>query len=68
MDLYASLIDLTKLFDIVNKAVWVIMSKLRHQKGLIKLVDFFHEYITGFVVSSGEFLDSFVTFNGVKQG
>ena len=69
MDLYATFIDLTKAFDMVNReAFWVILSKLGCPRRFIKLICLFHDDMTSVVLSSGKFSDSFVISNGIKQG
>uniref|UniRef100_A0A5F8GWT4 RNA-directed DNA polymerase n=1 Tax=Monodelphis domestica TaxID=13616 RepID=A0A5F8GWT4_MONDO len=69
LSLYIVSIDLTKEFYTVNRdALWVILSKLGCPGKFVKLIQLFHVYMTGEVLSGGETSDRFNTSNGVKQG
>ena len=60
MDLVAVFIDLTKVFDTVNREVlWVILSKLGYPTKFVNLIHQFHDEMTGQVLTIS---------NGVKQG
>ena len=63
MDLIAVFMDLTKVFDTVNReALWVILSKF------MNLIRQLHDDMAGQVLSDGEASEPFSVFNGVKQG
>ena len=69
LHLYIVFIDLTKAFDTVNReALWVILNKLGCPAKFTKLIQLFHDDMTGEVLSGGEPSDSFSISNGVKQG
>ena len=67
--LYTVFIDLTKAFDTVNReALWIILGKLGCPAKFVKLIQLFHNNMTGEVLSGGEHSDRFNITNGVKQG
>ena len=69
MSLYAIFIDLTKAFDTVNReALWVILGKLGCPAKCVKLIQQFHDDMTGEVIVDGEPSERFGITNGVKQG
>ena len=69
MSLYVVFIDLTKAFDTVNReALWVILGKLGCPAKFVKLIQQFHDDMTGEVIVDGEPSERFGITNGVKQG
>ena len=69
MNLYAVFIDLTKAFDTVNReALWVILGKLGCPAKFVKLIQLFHDNMTGEVLVDGEPSERFGISSGVKQG
>ena len=68
-DLVAVSIDLTKVFDTVNReALWMILSKLSCLTKFVILIRHFHDDMTGQLLSDGEASEPFSISNGVKQG
>lgn len=68
MDLYVVFIDLTTAFDKVNReALWPILKKVGSPRKINSLIRFFHDNMTGKVLSNGDFTNSFNVPNGVKQ-
>lgn len=60
MNLYAVFIDLTKVFDTVNReALWIILGKLGCPRKFMNLIWLFHEDMTGEVLSNGETSETF---------
>ena len=69
VDLIVVFIDLTKVFDTVNReALRVILSKLGCPTKFVNLIRQFHDDMTEQVLSDGETSEPFSISNGVKQG
>ncbi|XP_063609394.1 uncharacterized protein LOC134783447 [Penaeus indicus] len=67
LDFYAVFIDLTKAFHTVDRALWVILARLGCPRKFTYMIRLFHDGMTGTVLSSGEYSESFSITNGVKQ-
>ncbi|XP_066946153.1 uncharacterized protein [Macrobrachium rosenbergii] len=69
MDLYVVFIDLTKVFNTVNRdALWSILTKLGCSPEFITLIQLLHENMTGQVLSNSDVTNTFQITNGVKKG
>ena len=69
MNLVAVFIDLTKVFDTVNRdAIWVILSKLGCPNKFVNLIRQSHDDMAGQLFSDGETSEPFSIFKGVKEG
>ena len=69
MVLYTAFIDLTKTFDTVHrKGHWRILSRLGCPPKSLTILQQLHTGQQGQVKHNGEFSDSFLIENGVKQG
>ena len=68
VDLYITLVDLTKAFDTVSRGgLWKIMAKFGCPPRFIAMVRQFHDDMQARVQNDGEFSDPFEVTNGVKQ-
>ena len=69
MDLYMTIVDLTKAFYTVSrKGLWKIMAKFGCPTKFIAMMRQFHDGMLAWVQNDGEFSDRFPVTNGVKQG
>ena len=69
MDLYMTLVDITKVFDTVSReGLWKSMAKFGFPTKFIAMVRQFHDCMLARVPNGGEFSDPFPVTNGVKQG
>ena len=69
VDLYMTIVDLTKASDIVNRErLWKLMAKFGCPVRFIAMVRQFHDGMLTRVQNDGEFSDPFPVTNGVKQG
>nr|KAG5705334.1 hypothetical protein BaRGS_011106 [Batillaria attramentaria] len=71
MPLFSVFIDLTKAFDTVNrKALWTVLERIGCPQKFVKVIQLFHDGMTGQVLSSGNggVTEAFEISNGVKQG
>ena len=68
-DLHLLIIDLTYVFDTVNRSVlWAILSKLGCLTHFIQIIRSFHDGLVGRIIKNGNTSDPFPLSNGVKQG
>ena len=68
-ELHLLFIDLTKIFDTVNRtALWTVLHKLGCPPNFIQIICSFHEGILGRVIENGEAWDPFTVATSVKQG
>ena len=69
VDLYMTLVDLTKAFDTVSRdGLWKIMTKFGCPPRFIAMVRQFYDGMQARVQNDGEFSEPFEVTNGVKQG
>ena len=69
LDLHLLFIDLTKAFDIVNRAaLWAILSKLGCPPRFVQIIRSFHDGMFCRVIENGGASNPFPVSNGVKQG
>ena len=69
VDLYMTVVDLTKAFDTVRRdGLWKIMAKFGCLPRFIAVVWQFHDGMQARVQNDGEFSEPFEVTNGVKQG
>ena len=71
MLLFSFFIDLTKAFDTVHrKALWTVLERIGCPQKFVKMIQLFHDGMTGQVLSSGDggVTETFEISNGVKQG
>ena len=69
VDLYMTIVDLTKAFDAVSRDwLWKIMAKLCCPPRYIAMVRQFHDGMQARVQNDGEYSEPFPVTNGVKQG
>ena len=62
-------VDLTKAFDTVNReALWTVLEHIGCPPKFISMIRFFHDGMTGQVLSHGNVTEAFTISNGVKQG
>ena len=68
-DLHLLFIDLTKVFDTVNRAaLWAILSKLGCPPRVVQIIRSFHDGMFCRVIENGDASDPFPVSSGVKQG
>ena len=68
VDLYMTLVDITKAFDTVCRdRLWKIMAKFGCPPRFIAMVRQFHDGMQERVQNDGEFSEPFDVTNGVKQ-
>lgn len=69
MPLYSVFINLTKVFDTVNrKPLWTVLERFGCPQKFVKIIQLSHEGMTSQVFSSGDITEPFEISNGVKQG
>ncbi|KAJ1140841.1 hypothetical protein NDU88_007179 [Pleurodeles waltl] len=69
MDLYTTIVDLTKAFDsISHEGLWRIMEKFSCPGKFIRMEHQFHNGMLARVLDDGDSSDAFPVTNGVKQG
>ena len=69
VDLYMTVIDLTKAFDTVSRdGLWKIIAKFGCLPRYIAMVRQFHDGMQARVQNDGENTEPFPVTNGVKQG
>lgn len=67
-NLFVMFIDLTKAFDSINrKALWMVLEKFGCPKKFTKIINEFHNGMTGRVVIEGGTTDQFPITTGVKH-
>ena len=69
MDLYAVFVDLTKVFDMLNReALRVVLSEFGCPRKVTHIIRLFHDRMVGLVLAGDDTSAPFEISNGVKQG
>jgi len=68
-DLHISFIDLTKVFDSVNRSgLWSVLTKMSCPQKFVNIICSLHDGMTGQVIDDGEISVAFGITNRTKQG
>ena len=68
-DLYIVFVDLTKVFDSVNRnLLWRVLGRIDCLCNLVNIIRSFHNNMSASIIDSGASSKSFAVTNGVKQG
>ena len=69
MPLYSAFIDLTKMFNTINrKALWTVLEQIGWPWKFVNIIQLFYDGIAGQVFTGRDVTEPFAISNSVKQG